>query len=316
MKKILALLLTIVLLMTAVVACSNSDDDDDKDDRKSKTEKTEKEDTEEDDDEEEEEEEKKESKGKITFEGLTVVDNDECSIEITKIDSNSNGKYELKVKLQNKSSDKNYMFSVKRATVDGVEADPFFASEVAAGRKEVTGITFDKEELEEYGVKEFTDIQLLFRVYDSDDWSADDVVNELVHVYPYGEDKAEKFVRKDKSSDTVLVDNDYVKVVVIGCEEDKDWGRYYVNMYLENKTDKALMFADSGIAVNGYEVNGLFTEIISPESCGFTNISISFDELEESDIETVEEMEIDMRIYDSDHWSADNILEETFTFEP
>ena len=37
--------------------------------------------------------------------------------------------------------------------------------------------------LKEYGV-EFTDIAMTFRVYDSNDWSADAVAQETVHVYP------------------------------------------------------------------------------------------------------------------------------------
>lgn len=43
--------------------------------------------------------------------------------------------YTLKAQLENKSTEKTYMFSVESASINGVQCDPMFASEVAAGKK-------------------------------------------------------------------------------------------------------------------------------------------------------------------------------------
>ncbi len=52
-----------------------------------------------------------------------------------------------------------------------------------------------------------TDIELTFKVYDSNDWSADPVGKETIHVYPYGEENAVAFVREAQATDNVIIDN-------------------------------------------------------------------------------------------------------------
>ena len=62
---------------------------------------------------------------------------------------------ELKAQLENKSTEKTYMFSVESASINGVQCDPMFASEVAAGKKANEEINFSTDTLEENGIVEF-----------------------------------------------------------------------------------------------------------------------------------------------------------------
>lgn len=57
--------------------------------------------------------------------------------------------YTLKAQLENKSTEKTYMFSVESASINGVQCDPMFASEVAAGKKANEEINFSTDTLEE-----------------------------------------------------------------------------------------------------------------------------------------------------------------------
>ena len=57
----------------------------------------------------------------ITFEEISVVDNDECVIKITGIDADNLWGYTLSAYLENKSAEKTYMFSVESASVNGVQ---------------------------------------------------------------------------------------------------------------------------------------------------------------------------------------------------
>ena len=50
-------------------------------------------------------------------------------------------------------------------------------------------------------------LELTFKVYDSNDWSADPVGKETIHVYPYGEENAVAFVREAQATDNVIIDN-------------------------------------------------------------------------------------------------------------
>ena len=69
----------------------------------------------------------------MKFDEITVVDNEECVIKITDIDPDNSLGYTVKVYFENRAADKNYMFAVQTAAVNGIEADPFFATTIAAG---------------------------------------------------------------------------------------------------------------------------------------------------------------------------------------
>lgn len=254
-------------------------------------------------------------KNEISFTELVAVDNGECLIKITGIEPNNFWGYTLKVQLENKSADKTYMFSVESAAINGVQNDPLFASEVAAGKKAMEEIHFTDDELKENGVGDFTDIELTFRVYDSNDWMADAVARETVHVYPYGEDKAVKFVREAQASDKVLVDNEYVTVIVTGHENDEIWG-YTVNLFLLNKTDKEVMFSVDEASVNGFMANPFYANSVTAGKCAFSSMSWSDTTLSENGITAVNEIEFKLRAYDNGNWLGDDFANETITLNP
>ncbi len=253
----------------------------------------------------------------ITFTELTVVDNDECSIIITGIDEDGFWGYTLTAELENKSEDKTYMFSVESATVNGVMSDPFFASEVAAGKKSNEEISFINDTtLEENGIDEFTDIELTFKVYNSDDWEEDAVANETVHVYPYGEDKATTFTRESQDTDNVLVDNDEVTVIVTGYDPDDTWG-YGVNLYLVNKTDTEVMFSVDDASINGYMIDPVYATTVNAGKCAFSTISWYDSDLEDNSIDNIKEIEFKLSAYNNEDWLDDYYVDgQTVTLNP
>ncbi len=255
----------------------------------------------------------------ITFDGLEVVNNDECSIEITGIEDTRSG-YTLKAELENKSADKTYMFAVYDAYINGVACDPFFASTVAPGKKSIESITFSSSStstLDEAGVGDYADIELSFRVYDSDDWTADDVVNMTVHVYPFGEENATTFTRELKDSDTVLVDNDYATVILTGIEPDGFYG-YTLNLYLVNKTDSEAMFSARDVSVNGYMCDGTLASSVAGGRSKFADMYWFSSTLEESNIdpESINNIEFTLVVYDDDNYTGDYYIEQPITINP
>lgn len=260
-------------------------------------------------------EEGKAENNEISFTEVVAVDNAECLIKITGIDPDNMWGFTLKAQLENRSPDKTYMFSVDSAAINGVQCDPLFAKEVAAGKKANEEINFLDDTLAENGIGDFTDIELTFRVYDSNDWTADEVAKETIHIYPYGEDKAVKFVREPQESDHVIIDNEYVSVTVTGYEEDDIWG-YTVNLFLLNKTDKNVMFSVDEASVNGYMADPFYAASVSAGKCAFSSISWSDTTLEENSITNIEQIEFLFRAYDEDNWTDDDFVKETITLKP
>lgn len=245
------------------------------------------------------------------FEEITVVDNEECTIKITGIDSESLWGYSLKAYLENKSADKTYMFSTTNAAINGVQCDPFFATEVAAGKKSNNDISFTIKN----DIGTFTDIELSFRVYDSDDWTADAVAEETIHIYPYGNDKATTFLRESLDTDNTIIDNEYVTVVVTGYEHDDIWG-YTINLFLTNKSDKEIMFSVNDASVNGYMMNPFYATSVASGKCAFSSMSWSDTALEENGISEIEEIEFTIRAYDNNDFTADDFANELITLNP
>lgn len=258
---------------------------------------------------------KEDSKEAITFEELTVVDNDECSIKITELEPDNIWGYTLKAVLENKSSEKTYMYSVKGASINGVQCDPFFASTVAPGKKSNESINFADSKLAKNGVSDITDIEIAFRVYDSDDWIADSVAEETVHIYPYGEDKATIFEREPQDSDNVIIDNDYVTVIVTDYVDDTIWG-YTANLFLVNKTETNVMFSVEESSINGYMADPFYATSVMPGKCAFSSMSWSNTTLEENGIDTVEEIELMFKAYDSDNFATEPFAKEVITLTP
>lgn len=252
----------------------------------------------------------------IIFTEMVVVDNEQCTIKITSIEVDDVWGYTIKAFLENKSADKTYMFAVEDAAINGVQCDPFFATEVTAGKKSNEDIYFlVDDDFEENGITKYTDVELTFRVYDSDDWSADEVAKETIHLYPYGEEKAVKFVREAQASDNVIVDNDFVTVIVTGYEKDEIWG-YMVKLFLLNKTDQNVMFSVDEASVNGYMADPFYATSVSAGKCAFSSMTWSDTTLEENGITQVETIEFEFRAYDNDDWSRDDFVNEIITLKP
>ena len=249
------------------------------------------------------------------FQEVAAVDNEACAVTVKGVAPDELWGYTLKVLLENRSADKTYVFSVDTAFINGVECNPFFGSEVAPGKKANKDINFNLDTLEENDVGEPTDIELVFRVSDSDDWMADPVARETVHVYPLGEDKAEPFVRQTQDTDTVLVDNDDISVIVTGYDPDSIFG-YAVELFLVNKTDRPLVFSVDGASVNGFMIEPYYGHELAPGKCCFGEMSWSASSLEENDIETVEDIEFTLHVRDSEDWMAEAIFDEVLTLTP
>ena len=326
MKSIIAKILT-VLILVSIFVCSVScsfetstaqGTNDSKDTTKTNAsyddETTEKTNTEETNTEETTQPQNDE-KDPIVFEEMIAVENEECVIKITQIDPENMWGVTLKLQLENKSADKTYMFSVQSAAINGVQCDPFFASEVTAGKKANEEIRFSNSKLEENKIEKCTDIELTFRVYDSNDWSAGEVAIETIHVYPYGEDKASQFVRESQPSDNVIVDNEYVTVIVTGYENDSIWG-YTVNLFLLNKTDKTVMFSVDDASVNGYMIDPFYAKSVLAGKCAFSSMSWSDSKLEKNGITEVEEIEFRIRAHNNDNWQDDDFENKVITLKP
>lgn len=111
----------------------------------------------------------------------------------------------------------------------------------------------------------------------------------------------------------VFVDDENCSFAISGIDEDSFMG-YTLKVDLENKTDKNLMFALEDVSVNGFMCDPFWANSVQGGKKAKSDISFLSSDFEELGIETVEEIEFTLRVYDEDDWSAPELVEKTFTY--
>ena len=89
------------------------------------------------------------------------------------------------------------------------------------------------------------------------------------------------------------------------------WGAE-IPVFLDNKTDKDLMYSLDKVSVNGFMVNCLFATELSSGKKENTSITIFSEDLESNGIKTITDISFTLRIYDTNNWDAKSLVEEKF----
>ena len=329
MKKFLMFLVLSLLL----VACSTSENGSTKEDKKTESTKdtkkgkknkskdeSDKSEDEADDyedkvdetDNEEETKEGKKSSSKstrpITLKNEVVLDNELFSITAKSIDEDSEYGYLVNLLIENKSPDKTYTFGIQKGQVNGVEVDPYTIIFINPGKK--ANITVFIENLKEYGIEEYTDIELIVNVTEGK-YTYDEpyTMSESIHIYPYGKENAGKFVYEAKAGDQVLVDNEYVAVIYTGDNKENELG-YSINLYIVNKTDKDITVSGDDMSINGYMVGADFFKDVSAGKVSLSNIQWYEETFKENDIDEskINDIEFSLDIYPPENIEAEHFL--------
>ena len=120
---------------------------------------------------------------KPQFKEILLADTQNVQVKITAAETNSFFGYSLKVYLENKT-DKELIFTVDDVSVNGFMCDPFWAESVAAGKKSNTSISWFASDFEDNGIQEVEEITFTLRVYDSNDFLAEDVFRDTITIQP------------------------------------------------------------------------------------------------------------------------------------
>jgi len=191
------------------------------------------------------------------------------------------------------------------------------STEVAAGKKSNSDISFSSDNLERASIPVVEEIVFTLRVSDADDWMADNLVNEEFVIYPTGLNAGSVTypVRASVAGEQVFVDDENCTFIIESDGNDSIWG-YTLYCFLENKTSANLMFTWDNVSVNGFMTDPFWATSVMPGKRSFSDISFSSSSFEENGISDVEDIEFTLRVSDYDDWSASALVDEVFTFIP
>lgn len=249
---------------------------------------------------------------------FVLIDNDEISLIIIDTYDDSIWGYTMLAYIENKTLDKEIMFSLQEVVVNGYRINSLWASSLPAGTKTVTTIELSSSDMERSGITTVDKVELYVRVYDYNNWFDDDLINTKYTIYPTGlsENEIISPTRPTSGSEYIVVQNDHVVFIVVDTYMDPIWG-YTLKVYIENKsTSKELMFSWDDVLVNGIEIDPYWATSIMPGSKAVVTISFYKSDLEENNIVTIESVEFLLTIYDSNDWFADYLVEDTFEYFP
>ncbi|MBQ6236193.1 MAG: lipocalin family protein [Clostridia bacterium] len=253
-----------------------------------------------------------------TVDNAVIADNDYCKVTLISGTESASGDVAFKFLLENKTADKEQTFSIDDVAVNGWIVSSGVYESVKAGKKANDTMTLTASDMKEYGLTSADKLAFSLRVYDSNDWSADNFVDDTFTVYPTGMTEAEVVSpeRQKTAKEMVVVDNDKCAFVILDTYEDSIWG-YTLSVYLENKSaDKSMMFSWDDVSVNGFMIDPFWASSIPAGSKKLSQISFDESKFADNGIKDVGEIEFELRVYDNDDWGADDFVRDIFTYRP
>lgn len=250
------------------------------------------------------------------FDPLAVVDNDSAAFRIVGAEHTEHAGMQLKVECINRS-EQALMFSWDMVSVCGYMYDPMWSVEAAAGKTANSTIYLDTFALEQMGITSVDEITFTMRIYNSEDWMEDPIVEEAFTVYPTGKD-ADSVVYPDRPAtegQTVIADDENVRFVIEKADDSKP-SRYSLWVYLENKTDKNLMFSWDLVSVNGKMLDPYWAMAVAAGKKACSEVIFNRTDLEEIGITDISDVEFTLTVSDYDDWSADDLLKAVYTYKP
>ena len=247
---------------------------------------------------------------------IQLVDNEQVAVHIVNIENNVHTGMQLRIQCENRT-DRALLFSWDMVSVCGFMYDPFWAEEVAAGKTANSTVYLDTYELEQMDVTSVDEISFTLRVVDSENWMEAPLVEEACTVYPTGRN-ADTLILPNRAAtedQVVLADNEDLRFVIEWADEE-DSSAYTVYVYMENKTDRNLMYAWDLVSVNDVMIDPFWAMSVAAGKKACSEVTFYRSELESNGIAEVSDIEFTLLVSDYDDWEADYLLEETYTYQP
>lgn len=232
------------------------------------------------------------------FKEVVLYEDDAVKAVLTNVEKKNDKKYRLFLEYTNKT-DRDVAFALNGSTVNGIACEDA-GDTVYVEAKD----TMELEQImgvgdvvpEKVGEIKYMDFSLSIS-YRGGDYES---IEYLRGIFIFTKSEGDYFVREEKDSDVLLLDDDSFKVTFIDMDKDKD-GLYNFVFYYENKEEMADGFSDITIEnakVNGQEIEsyGYWSSIYEK---GYEVISFFGFDLDELGIEEIESLEFDF-VYEAE----------------
>ena len=231
---------------------------------------------------------------------IVLVDNEHVTAIVTNFDPNGFWGYTMHLYLENKTST-NLTFSANDVTINNLMLDPWWATEVAAGKRTHCEVFWFSSDFDKYQITEVTIIDFFLSASDPMDWESADLANTHCTVYPMGEEAAKCYDRTELDTDIVLLDNEYVTITIVSLGYD-EYMSYVMELFIESKVDYTVRISAEQVTLNTSEIDPWWAATVSGGKCVYSTISWFGSDLEFYGITIVESISMNMQIFDEEAW--------------
>lgn len=247
----------------------------------------------------------------LDFEELVIYDQDKVTFKLNSIDTAGEWGYTMNFNFKNES-DLKLSYDISYLNVNDVMVTPTFTLEDENG---FFNVALEQDLLDKYGIEEISKIEFTAVIYDTENFSVEPMFEEIITVHPLGRKIENPYVHKPVENEIVLIDTEDCTVSVVGFSPEEKWG-YMVELYIYNKTDRALaVYADEG-SLNGKQCDPMWSTEVAPGKHSFSAVAWSQDELDSNGIETVTDIDLKIRVTDATNWMSAELASEEVSFKP
>ncbi len=204
----------------------------------------------------------------------------------------------IKLLIEN-DTEQDIVVSDQHVVVNNYMVPAMFSATVAAGKKSNDVLHLSNTSLEEAGITSVGEIAFSMRIYDDESW--DDIHNTeeiVIHTSAY---ESMEVIAKDDGK-TIFDDGD-IRIVGRYVEEDSFWGAGIL-LFIENASGANIRVSCDDLSINGFMVMPLFSSEVYAGRYALDEITILSSDLEENGIEVIEEVELNIQIYNADSYET------------
>ena len=234
----------------------------------------------------------------VSIEEQVLVDQDGIKITALEYVKDSIWGDGIKVLIENET-DKDVMVGCNALIVNDYMINDLFASEVAAGKKSNETIYLSSSELKAAGIDTVGRIEIYFHVYDTD--SYDKIFDsDCVTIETSAIDSIDTTANDEG---TELYNDCGIRIIGKTVDENSFWGTAIL-LYIENQSGNNVGISVDDLSINGFMLTPYFSTTVYDGKKCIDDITIMSSELEENGIESIDEVELKFRVYNSDSYET------------
>ena len=234
----------------------------------------------------------------VSIEEQVLVDQDGIKITALEYVKDSIWGDGIKVLIENET-DKDVMVGCNALIVNDYMINDLFASEVAAGKKSNETIYLSSSELKAAGIDTVGRIEIYFHVYDTD--SYDRIFDsDCVTIETSAIDSIDTTANDEG---TELYNDGGIRIIGKTVDENSFWGTAIL-LYIENQSGNNVGISVDDLSINGFMFTPYFSTTVYDGKKCIDDITILSSELEENGIESIDEVELKFRVYNSDSYET------------